>query len=248
MILILVLSAVSLSACSVIPSLSTTEEQDELIAEYSAGLLLKYNRGHALGLTPIWEEDFEDEAAALQEDLGQTEEIAEIADAPEIISTEPEGEPLNEMGDTLETVVSNVPMAEAFNLAGLDVSYNGYECMNVYPEDGGTEMTFSMQASAGKILMVTHFNITNTGSEPVRCAAAESDVKARIVIDGGRRIPALTTILLNDLLTYDGEIAGGEAIDAVIVFEVDENAAASMQNISLIVIGSAGEQAYNLNM
>lgn len=248
LVCLVALVASSLSACSIVPSLSTTDEQTELIAEYSAGLLLKYNKGHALGLVPMEADDFNDEP---EEEIPAPEEDAyveenEQEEDAEIISTEPEGEPLNEIGDVTDAVTSSLSMAEALGIEGFDVSYTGNECVDIYPEESGEDMVFSMQASEGKTLMVLHFNLANTGEAASVCGITDNDIKARIIIDGGKRIPALATILLNDLLTYSDEVAGYGMVDTVIVFEVDEAIAASAQSISLVLVNGDGEQIYAL--
>lgn len=248
MICLVALAACSLSACSIVPTLSLTDEQAELIAEYSAGLLLKYNKGHALGLVPMKAEDFIDEP---EEENFALEEVPAIEEnepeeAAKIISTDLEGEALNEVGDVQDTVTSSVPMAQAFGVEEFDVAYTGSEFADIYPEETGEDMVFSMQASEGKTLMILHFNLTNTAEEAVSCSIADNDIKARLVIDGDKRIPALTTILLNDLLTYSDEVAGYGMVDTVIVFEVDEAVAASAHSISLVLVNGDGEQIYAL--
>ena len=65
-------------------------------------------------------------------------------------------------------------------------------------------------------------------------------------MNGGERIPAQTTILMNDLLTYKEEIAGYGMVDTVIVFEVPESIKDSIESVNLILVGSDGENTYTI--
>ena len=234
-----------LSGCSLIPELTLTEEQSELIAEYAAGLLVKYQIGHSMGLVPVSASDLieEDtpEAATIDELIGiaPAEEDSSEADAEDLLADNPED-------GTIEMVSSNIPISEVFGTPNFDISTGSYELTGVYPKEESDELIFSMQASPGMELMVVHFNITNPASESAECNLMSGDVKARAIVNNGERIAAQVTILDNDLLNYDETIDGGASVDAVLVFEVPGETEAELSSLNIILDGAAGENIYNI--
>lgn len=60
LIMVFILSVGLLEGCSVGDSVDLTEEQNELVSEYAAGLLLKYEKGHNIGLARVAEVDFKE--------------------------------------------------------------------------------------------------------------------------------------------------------------------------------------------
>ena len=57
-IMVSVILSLNLIGCG--ESVNLTEEQTELVSEYAAGLLLKYEKGHAIGLSRVADIKFEE--------------------------------------------------------------------------------------------------------------------------------------------------------------------------------------------
>lgn len=238
-----VLVCMVLTGCSMVPSLNLTQEQEELVSEYAAGVLVKYAMGHEMGLTPVTEEELNEEpiipvdnTVAEQDDF-VIEESSETPVVADVVSTD-ESAP--------SVIVSEVPIGQVFGIDGFDIAYSGYEIQKIYPSQESSDLVFSMQASNGKSLLVVHFNLTNGNESEATFDAASTNIKARVSVDGGERIPAQTTILLNDLLTYSESIASYGMVDSVMVFEVPEEYEAGINSLNLILVGPSGENEYKL--
>ena len=234
------------TGCSLIPELGLTEEQNELVAEYAAGLLVKYQLGHSMGLTPLSATDFIEEPEVVPEvepenvDGEETavDETSEAGDIPE--------SSVGEEADASETVSSSVPMNEVFNAQGFSVTPTGYEVEIVYPRSDSDNLIFSMQATPGMELLVIHFDVSNLGETETECNLLAGGVKARAIIDKGNRIPAQATILENDLLNMDTVIEPYGVRDGVLVFEIPEGTGETLTSLDLVLNGAEGENLYRL--
>lgn len=226
---------IQLSGCNLASEVSVPEEEGTLIAEYAAGLLLKYDSKHGNGLARIEEaEETEEEAVVSEKKKEETPEEA-----------------ANAIHDELATGVdmnadSPVPLGEAMGLTGFDVIYQSYEVCDIYPTEAPGDMFFSMQASPGKDLMIVHFNVTNTSEYEQQCDMVNNSTLFRLIINGSERINQQTTILLNDLKQYQDSIAGYGMVDAVLVFEIAEGTQGNFQMLQLLVKDEGIENIYTL--
>ena len=234
-----------LSGCALFPEVDVTEEQSKLIAEYAAGLLLKYESGHQIGLEKISDEPLE-EAPVEETAEALTEENSTIPEEPS--DTEESLAAQEQAADAPEAIQagSAVPLAEAMGLSGFDVTYENYEICDIYPETESEDMFFSMQAAPGKELMIVHFNLTNQSDSEQLCDMVDSDVMFRLVVNGNERINEQMTILLNDLKQYQDSVAGFGMADTVLVFEIEEGAQDSFESLQLLVKDNDVENLYPL--
>jgi len=249
--IIAMITSVLLAGCSLVPSLNLTQEQEDLIAEYAAGQLVKYEKGHAMGMVPVTEEELSETEVSSNDMNAVTEIPVQAEDSEDHTQVEEPGTPVvDDFNATSESVggvvLSNVPIGQAFGVEGFDITYSNFELQKIYPPQEDDNLIFSMQASNGKLLLVVHFNLTNGNDSACGFDAASSDIKARISVNGGERILAQTTILLNDLLTYRDEIAPFAMVDSVMVFEVPESYENGINSLNLILVGPSGENEYSL--
>lgn len=233
-ILAVALMSIMLTGCEMMPELQTTEEQNELIAEYVAGVLLKYNKGHAAGITKIYEEVTE-EAAETEDSMSasQTEE-ANTADVQTESLPVPETEEIKK------------ELSEAIGTNGAQVQYKSYELCNEYPGGDSSEIYFSLQAAPGRTLLITHFDLSNQTDEDIECDILHTGTLFRLYVNGEKRINEQTTILMNDMKQFSKTMHPGESEDVVLVFELDEELAASVSTLDLIVSDGTEELKYNL--
>ena len=233
-----------LIACGLMASPNIREEDENLVAEYAAGVLLKYSAKERGGFAELKPEKVSEEP---EENIPDNSE-PEVA---EVISSEPE-EPDTEA----ETVVSSVTdmsmvtkgssIADAIGIPGFDINYTGYEVADVYPPNRENALSFSMQAAAGKKLLVVHFDVLNQTNEDKMCDVLGCNVKFRVLINEEQRINEQMTILLNDLKSYSDTIPAGNKVDTVLVFEIDDNISESINSLALISVTADGESKFEL--
>lgn len=225
--LAIVLLAVIMTGCgNAIPDMS--EEQQELVAEYAAGVVLKYDKNHESKLVALTLEEDGEEALA---------EESEVPEAPENeqepATDVPEQAEIIDNTENAETVVQNI---ESFlKLDSVKITYTGYEMDDFYPnESEGEGYYFIMNATEGNKLLVLKFLTENISASDVELSMAQSNVRFKVMIDGVEK-NALTTMLLNDLAFYKGTLALGESTELVLVCEVSNEQAERISSLSLIM-------------
>ena len=250
-----------LCGCAIVPSLNLTEEQSTLIAEYAAGKLIEYAKGHPGGLiTRVDDIDFTEVNPGLKKEEepipepilpGQMPTPQDGPEVPEENAPAPDG-PGAPDESTQEALVeapedaaqtSTESLAKVLGMNGPVLSYDYYEIAQHYP-DNDAELAFSMKAAPGKDLLIVHFLLTNPGDSDVNVHTDSSDFKVRLLVNGSDKLRGDVTFLDNDLMNYDGVLTPGAQVDAVFVFEVAQDT--EVESMELIILGDDGEQKYKV--
>ncbi len=220
--------ALSLTGCvSAIPEL-TTDEQD-MVTQYMADLLLKYDTNYQESLL-----EGEELTQALEEQRQKEEEAKLQAEEQERLEQEKIEESKPE-----DIEVSEKPkyaavdeMAAAARIEGVEFDYLGYELTSQYPPTEGEELVFAMTPTEGNELLVLKFNMANVGGSDCEVDMINTGTSYAIKINDGSYAPALTTLLDNDLSTLVatvpvesgtevvliGEVPAGTQIDTIILY------------------------------
>lgn len=202
---------VSLSGCgNTIPALS--EEQEALVVEYASTAVLKHDanyQGKLVDLSTLKNEEETPEEETMQAPA----EEADIPKEPEQMQ-EPQQDVFS--AEQAEAEIQ----ADAEQILGLqDVSltYSGYEVDEFYPKNGN-EIYFVMNATPGNNLLVVKFTLRNLLNEEQDIQIQPGTVRVKIIMNGEEE-NALTTMLLNDLATYQGTLGPNEETELVVVGE-----------------------------
>lgn len=222
----------AVSGCgNAIPDMS--EEQGAIVAEYAAGLLLKYDKNYTTRLV-------EGEAAASEQ-----EEEEKESSGQETAEQEKDSVSENEIADKkdgVSGVAAVVNIGSFLELGNVSVDYQGYEVVDSYTEGNDTDIAFAMNASPGAKLVVTKFLLTNTGTQEAVCdvlskAACDElpdGVRFRIKY-GSETKNVLHTMLSDDLSAINTTIPAGESITAVLIIEVKAEEAENVPELSLVI-------------
>ena len=259
---VVLVSAVSviLAGCGLVPTLEMSEEQSNLIAEYAAGKLLEYAKGHPGGLMILEDVDRADVNPGMQK---EEEEVSTLLPPlagepiPEAIPDAGDGETTpgqDEIVDMPESeALVDAPegtyeapsraLEEALGINGASLAYDHYEVAATYPPND-TEIAFSMKAAAGKELLILHFALSNPTDQDVEVHTDSDNFKVRLALNGSERLRGDVTFLDNDLMNYSGLLTAGSSVDSVLVFEIPEGEQVSSMDLLVIVDGT--EEKYNL--
>lgn len=236
------------SGCGIIPSVELTEEEQKIIAEYAAGLLLKHDRNYSGSIVKIETEEENSGLAIIEENIGEAPEPM-FEEIPEQISEEPviennttedivydeNGEIISQPPEQADMEYSDMSIAQAAGLDGFEIMYKSCEVSDIYPREESDNLVFSMQASPDMELLICHFSITNDSPDAKLCDVLNSGASFRLVINGTERVNAQRTILLDDLVNFSDSIEGYGMVDAVIIFEVSRGTADSISSLDLVV-------------
>lgn len=227
----------TMTACgNEIPNL--TEEESQRVGEYAAVTLLKYDANNRSRLVDpeIVIAKLEKDAAkeAARQENTQTEEQPEQTTASEV-----------EMPTAQEDITTS--LEDFFGLTeGVTLTYEDYQVADSYPEDGSTEDYFALDASAGKKLLVLRFTLTNGSDQEQNIDFLSTSSRYIITVNDSIRGNALTTMLPNDMSTYAETLNPEETQELVLLMEVNEDVAGSVQSISLHLKNASNEYTIQL--
>lgn len=213
-----------LSGCGTsYPDLSP--EDEALVGEYAAKLLLKYDANNRSRLVVreelVWEEEEVKEGIQETEPEENKEETPE--DTPVIEKEEPQVD---------ESRVGSP--AEFYELGdGIAINCQGMEVCDSYPQSGETDAYFALDAAEGKSLVVLKFAVENRSQSEKEVDLLSKEATLQITVNGGYTRNILPTMLQDDMSTYRGNIPAGETVNLVLLAEADIDVADSISTLML---------------
>lgn len=229
---LLVLSAVMLTGCiDSMPDMTT--EQSDMVAEYAAGLLLKYSSSYdyrlvsdeelaaALAQEKALEEETMTETDTVQE---RPEESSEKETQEQFSAQEEETQKVTESTEQMQQDVLDADTDLAMELDlqdGVSLRYQSFEICDSYPQNA---TGFSgIDAREGRKLIVMHFDLENTSAEKIDCNLYDHSLRLRVninqtVLTGVQETPMLP----DDMVSFNESIEAGKKADVVAVAEIEE--------------------------
>lgn len=196
-----------------------TEEEEQIIVAYASGAVAKANKNQQQGLTyptaktaeEVTEEQQEPEAT--QEDNLQTENVTGQENSEE------------QTGQAAEEIT----WTDALNTSGLEAEYHGYQVKDSYMEGD----YFALYAESGKTYLIMNVGLKNTTEQPMECNLFERNLQCSLIMNGTEVAEAMSTILLNDFLSYIKTLEVGAEEETVIIFELPKEEAETVQTLSV---------------
>lgn len=211
-----ILTAALMSGCgSIMPDL--TQEETDLISEYAVGVLLKYDKRHGSRLvdTTAYDDVVEE----------VSEETAEI-----IAEEEPERENPEDNTEVIDvsqdegSSASPTTIEEYYGIPDFTFRYLGYDLTQSYPSNAsGGDLFFAMDATEGSQLLVLRFMATNVSSADQTLNMLGYGARFRVSVNGESGQSVLTTMLLDDMQTYNDVVPAGSGVELVSILEVPQS-------------------------
>ena len=220
----IIMLAVMLTGCgATIPELTT--EQEELICEYAAGLMLKYDKKYSGRL-------LNDETLAIEEAKESDSRAKEKAfrDARDKANQNKKEEPeeTNDSASDFGTVNTGImddavsDIAAFYGIEGVSISYTGYLICDSYP-DAGDDMFFAMDATEGHKLLILQFDVSNVSADTVKFDMFYRNPGFGLSVNGGDRISQQYTLLMDDMAAYNGDIDAGVTEQMILAYEIKDD-------------------------
>ena len=234
----LIMTGIWLTGCgNAIPEM--TMEQQELVVEFAASELLKYDVNYQSKLTAPEPEQQPEEEQGEQ----PKEPLIEEETLPEEIIADTDVTIVDNTG-TVEA--QNISIADFLDLTGVEISYAGYETVDTYPEGEAKEAYFFMSATEGNKLLVLRFSALNVSGEELSIDLSKSQTRYKIILNGTEK-NALTTMLLNDMAYYQGTLAANESIELVLLCEIQDDQTEFIDTLQLKMKSVDDSAAISLN-
>ncbi len=258
---IVVLSLFSVGCGKVI---ELTDEENYLIAEYAAELLLKYDNNsdskYYDGLdemsssTEVITEELTEELTEETVAENVTEELLpEIGPDDNDSTTTDNSDDLTEEGsdydpehgsNVSEIVDVSGITADAgidFDIAafaGIDtvsVKYQYYMLVDRYPSYDQDGVYIEIEAPTGYKLLVLKFAIENKTNELQDVDLYSKNLDYSIIINDSKSAKQMLTILIDDLYTYQSALEASMREETVLLFQISDTVAQSIEDLKLKV-------------
>lgn len=202
-----------LSGCTT--DIAINDEQSDLIAEYTAGILLKHsNVYNDKYVEPETEEETTTEIET------QTPEVN-----PEDETTTSENETTKEFSD-----VFNV--ADAMGLKGITIHYKDYTINSEYEQH-----YLALPTQEGYVYLVVNFTLENTTASDIIANTDSKSTIFRATINGNKKYNNYGPTYANDLSGLsDFTIAAGEKTDVIVVFLIESDIAEKITTLNLSLL------------
>ena len=215
-----------------------TESEQKMYAEYAAGALMKYNAGTDMrileGQTLINQEAKEQ---AEREQAARREQAAAEYEANKKNNSnknDVSGSSNGLSGSNEESSISYISdMSAATGTDAFSIIYDGYEITDTYP-NSGADMLMAIDATSGKLLMVTKYKVTNISGQTENFDMFSKQAKFKLNLNG-KNYKSQYTLLLDDLSMYKGELDAGETMEGVLIFEIPEAEASNINDMVLSI-------------
>ena len=199
-----------LTGCGV--GIELSDEENDMIAEYMAAALLKYDAHYEETLIYA-------EAAETPEDEFIPVDFIEEKDDSQSDAME-EGVD-SDKEDTVSEENTSSTLSEIFKSKKYNVSYLGVEEYETYKESGNDY--FIVEAPTGCKLAVVQFTIANISDKDITVSLADKELTYELVLGENTIKKPLLTALMGDLQFYNETIPTGETKVGVVVFAVEKD-------------------------
>lgn len=248
----ILIGVVLLSGCGTkFPELS--EEQNQQVAEYAVGLLMKYDEKHESRL--LNEVQLEKELSRLKTLAERKAQLAEADQARKQAKEEEQRQKEEALENTpvanaSETAGGSQPaamyMEDFFGLEGIQIRYAGYSVEETYPSSGDG-LYFMVQANSGQKLLVLSFAVSNVMETEQQLDMISLKPQFKVAVNQDNAQYALSTLLADDLANYRGAIQPGETITLVMIAQIPAEMSEQISNIEVVMKNDTNSATTLLN-
>ncbi len=213
-----------------------TEEENDMIAEYMAGVLLKYDLKYPGKL--LYETEDEMEGAESEQVPSPSPIPASSSDKNSPTNSNTNNTTNNGKGNndtntpqTEEPATEHyLKLSEIYTSKDFAINFNRSKEYQRYPES--SEISYpQLEANKGNKYLVLFFDVKNTASKMMSLNLMSSGIQYRLEDGAGKQKKPLLTALTNDLQYLDVKVEAGKTYEAVIIFEVSKES--KMEDFSL---------------
>ncbi len=212
----LLLAAITMTGCGT-KLYEMTDEEQQLVAEYSAYALSKYNVYQKDGMTSAKEEENTSET---EQSETETESEADTQTGGASGTTKPASD---------AQTAAAVSLADAIGYKDLNVTYTGVTKTDTYKEGS----YYSMEAGKGRNYAVMKFTISNPTGADVDVDLFTNARTYTARFSDGKDYPAEGSFLTYSLTTYQGTLKPQESVDVVLLFKIPEDTACDDVSMSV---------------
>lgn len=198
-----------------------SEDEENLVVQYSAHILAKYNIEQKDGMT-----------AAASEETQKTEEPESQMPETQDSQSPADSSTAETTGESETQQMETMSLSEAIGHASdLAISYKGYKVQNIYQEGD----YFAVTPQDGYKLVVMKFEIKNTGKKAVKLNTESLGNTFYACLDGKNRTEETVSLGAKSLSSYKGTIKAGKKTSTVLLFQIPKDQADKISGETLFV-------------
>ena len=206
-----------------------SKEQEDAIIAYSTACVGRYNKNQNKGFIKYAEEKkTETKEETSEVDTSKSENDSEQKDGQN-----------NPDNATKETGTS---LNDALKVEGMNFTSEGTQITEKYTYGDYV----SLRPNSGKSYLVYKVKGTNTSQNEINVDFLSKGYKFNFTINGTEVAPNDTTILLNDLSTYQATVKPGEEVELVLLFQFPSSKVANMTSQSMEMVD--GDQTIKIGL
>ncbi len=210
-ILSVLLCAICILFCGCAKMANLTEDEKSDIAAYSAKIVAKYNKNQKDGISNL-------KSKAEEADTSKTTE----GNATTTDTNQPNASTGNEQQKQAVT------LANALGISGVTFTYEGFEVKDQYQTS-----TYFMSPTAGKNYLIFKFNMTNVSGGELPVDILSKTPKFTATVNGKSKANNELSLMAEDLATFKGTLQPNESKELVIIFMMNKDELADVQNVEL---------------
>ena len=220
------MAAALMSGCGEEPY-ELTENEQKLIANYSAHIVTKYNTCQNEGLsvvqTPVEENGTEE--TEVPEESTQIPATEETETVQQEQTAEPEG-----TETSAETAHTPATLDELFGGQNIVLTYAGAELTDSYMEGS----YYALYPDTGRQYLDLRIDVANTGTEPAEVDYLSVMPQFQVKLNGDITSPSEQTVLPADFAALDLTLQAGETEEAVLLFQIPADVE-TVEGVELLV-------------
>lgn len=215
-------------------TIELTDEENYMIAEYAAELLLKYDRNSDL---KYYDASYTDTATPMEPEQTTeavtTETVTTEEETTDVQTTETPGD--EEVSGIEADADSSFDIAEFVGEDKVSISYAYYMILDSYPAYDQEGVFIEIEAPAGYKLLVVKFDVENNTNEEQYIDMYSKDLEYNIILNNTKSAKQMLTILMDDLYTYQASVDASMREETVLLFQVSESMADQISDLKLRV-------------
>jgi hypothetical protein len=192
-----------------VPPYELTDSESEIISNYAAHIVSKYNLYQQDGIIYV-EEDTEEEEEEIAADTSTETTEEEDQSNGELVASEGS----EEEAEATQTATFD----DIFGSDNIHIDCKDARIATSYVED----TYYAMDADADEVYVIVDIDVTNNGTDAVETDFLSRQPSFRVTVNGEYQANSEMTILMNDFSTYDEEVPAGETVGTVLIFQVPE--------------------------
>ena len=222
---IVVICVFTFSGCE---SLEYTDEQEDIIANYAANLVLRHDVNYKYNY--------------ITEEESTQEETNTVVEKETTLAGENSSESTTQNTEQTDVISTSNDITSILKLpTGITAEYMDYDVVSQYPGDKSDDV-FIMKALDGNKLLVVKFKISNTSTQDISLNMMQNIQKFKGIVNGTKKYNAQLTLLLDALNTYEGTLSAGSVNTFVLVYQTQLDSKDDVTSLSIAVTDASNNE------